>query len=137
MTPEEGRWYEVLIYNVFTNSLKLQQDFNSIMHIVNALSPIGNYNTEHLKITINELISSIRCRPDNAEYVLLLRKRDIPIRTIHELTGMCNRTIYKIIKDNETDPRPIYNKLTLQQDELLKKFAETLHKVKEILPDGC
>ena len=137
MTPEEGRWYEVLIYNVFTNSLKLQHNFNSIVHIVDALSPIGNYNTEHLKITINELISSIRSRPTNEEYVLLLRKRNIPVRAIHELTGMCNRTIYKIIKDNDTDPKPIYNKLTLQQDELLKKFAETLHKIKEILPDGC
>ena len=136
MTPEECRWYEVLTYNVFINSLNLQHEFKTIMCIVDALAPVGKYNAEHLKITINELITSVRCKPTKEEFVILLRKRNTPVRQIHDLTGLCNRTIYKIIKQEEADPRPIYNKLTEKQDILLKNFIDTLHKIKEMLPDA-
>lgn len=132
MDPQAyDRWLEVSFYYFCQDILKTNNDLMDVMELVEALAPLGKYEAEPVKRIVQEVMIMYHLLPTREEFALLLYHNGIQIRQIKQYTKMGINKLYKMIEDDKTDPRVFFPRLDGSKLALIKKFMDTIERVRK------
>lgn len=132
MDPQTyDRWLEVSFYYFCQDILEINNDLMDVMDLVESLAPIGKYEVEPIKGIIQEVLVTYRLRPTREELALLLYKNKTPVQEIKEHLKIGNQKLYKLVEADRKDPRVFYPRLSVHNLAIIKKFLDTIEKIRK------
>lgn len=132
MNPQTyDRWLEVSFFYFCQDIINTAGGLMDLMDLIEALAPIGKYDSVLVKQLVQDVLASYRVRPSREELALLCHKAEVPNLRIRELLKMGNHKLYKIIEEDKEDPRVFYPRLTADQLKLIHQFMKTLERIRK------
>ena len=83
-----------------------------------------------MKTIISEILSSVRYKPSRHEFCILAHQMKLNVAVIKRITGIHNRTLYNLLKEEKKESRLFYPRLEPSQIEVIKQFIHTFNKIK-------
>ena len=126
------RWIEIQFYCICTDLLKINNSIVDVLSTVDFIATLGNFSGEQIKILTQELLTTLRYRPDRYEYCTLAHENKVNIKYIKKRLRICNRDLYNILEQDRREPRPVFPKMLNEQHILAEKFINTFKKLQEV-----
>ena len=132
LDPTAARWIELRFYYICSDLLDLRKDMMDIMNVFQLVSLFGPFEELRLEQLAHEIVASLRFRPSKEEFVVLAKMNNMPIQQIIVRSGLCRRSIYKILQDEAKDPRAFYPRFGAVQIEYIEQFIQAFEKFKQV-----
>jgi hypothetical protein len=128
----EQRYIELQFYYICVDILNIRNNLMDVMDIIDAFAIFNTYQPEVLKTIAQEVVTSVRYRPSNEEFILLCHKNRVPIKHIKLRTKLANRTLYNLIEADNKDPRLFYPRLPPNKIEIITKFVTIFNNMRKV-----
>ena len=132
LDPTTARWIELRFYYICSDLLDLRKDMSDVMNVFQLVSLFGPFEELRLEQLAHEIVASLRFRPTKEEFVILARRNNVPVQDIITRAGLCRRTIYKILAEEEKDPRAFYPRFGAVQIEYIEQFIAAFEKFRKV-----
>lgn len=128
----ELRWIEIQFYQMCIDLFKIRNNIMDVMYFIDFIGEYTGENSDKYKILANEVINSSRIKPTREELIILSHHFKVPIKKLKEKIKVHNKTIYRIINEDKTNPRYFYPRLSNEQLKICSEFIEAVNKFKNI-----